>query len=379
MINVAFIAASLQTGGAERQWVELIRGMDPKQFNVIVICLYELGTIGKQMQASGVKCYTGLMKSRLSFGGVGRLAKVLKDESIDVVFLWNQPVTMLYSIPAARLAGRDKIVAAIHNTGYTEGKHRIDFVNRLLMPFVKKVVALGVPHKEYVIQKEHVAPDRVVIIYNGVEIANYEITIDKKKKKAELGIPADAKVVGIVARLHKAKRHDVFLKAAKRILAEYPDVYFVIVGEGEEKQTVQDLILELGLSRNVKMLGLRRDIAEIVHTLDAAVLSSDPLVETLPMSIIEAMASSVPVVSTNVGSLSDLVIDGDNGFLVGQGDFEGLSKAILKILKDDALAARMGRRGHEIALEKFSREGMVKGYEDLFRSQAVLRGNGGPA
>ena len=366
MTKVSFLAATLKTGGAERQFLELAKGIDRDRFGVVLICLYELGEFGVQIRESGIRSYFDLLKHRFSFRSIRKLAEILRREKIDVVFLWNTPLTMIYGIAAAKMAGLHRIVAVVHNTGYVERKFRTDMINRLLMRFVKKVVATGLPHKDYIVRKEHVPVEKIEVIYNGVEIKNYELSINKQKKKEELGIPRDTKVVGIVARLHKAKRHDVFLTAAKSILAEYENVHFIIVGEGDERERVAGLIARLDLARHVELLGLRKDIAEIYHVLDVAVLSSDPLVETMPLAVIEAMSSSVPVVATNVGSLSDMVIDGDNGFLVEPGAAEDLAKAVLKLLKDGGLAARMGRRGHEIACEKFSREAMVKGYEALF-------------
>ncbi len=367
MIKVAFIAARLQTGGAERQWYQLIEGMDRKQFGIVLICLYDLGELGKQIEGLGVKTYTGLLKNRFSFFATGKITNILKKEKIDVVFLWNQPLTMIYGIAAAKKARVDKIIAVIHSTGYLERKFRAGIINRLFMRFITKIVALGEQHKNYIVRYERVSPGKVVVIFNGVEIKEYELEINKQRKKEQLGIPPNVKVVGIVARLHKVKRHDIFLKAAKLVRMQYKNVYFIIVGEGEERSMINHLIHELDLTHNVKMLGLRKDIPEINAILDVAVISSE--VEALPMSVIEAMASSVPVVSTKVGSVSDLVTDGDNGFLVAPGAVEDLAKAILKLLENDELAARMGRRGHEIACEKFSRDAMVKGYETLFKEE----------
>lgn len=364
MINIAFIASSLKIGGAERQWQELIGRIDKGKFKITLICLYKLGEIGEEIRLSGVKSYANLLKSRFSLLSINVLKNILKTEKVDICFLWNQPLTMFYGILAAKLAKIKGIITVIHSTGFLNRKLRSYFVNKMLTRYVDKIVAVGTYQKEHLVRLSRLPAEKITVIFNGVDINKYEGDINRGEKKKELGINGDHEVVGIVGRLHVVKRHDIFLRAAKQVLQQYPKVTFLIIGDGKERRKIERSINELGLSPHVKMLGLRNDIVDINKIVNVSVLSSDS--EALPMTIIESMASTVPFVATNVGSVPDLIINGENGFLVPPSSPDMLAEAILRILKDQNLAKKMGERGHQIARANFSVETMVRNYERLF-------------
>jgi len=364
--NIAFITSTLVVGGAERQWYELIKGVDKEKFNIIVICLYGLGSMGKEIADIGIKTHFNILRNRFDFFSIFHLIRILKKEKIDTVFLIRQPLSVFYGVIAARIARVRKIIMAIHDTGVLERKTKIFLTNKIFTRFINTVVAIGTNQRAYLIKRERIPEQKIVTIFNGVDIQKYKLDIDRETKKRQLGIPLDHKVVGIISRLHPCKRHDVFLKSVQLVLKKHPKTIFLVVGEGRERPRVEEMINTLGIGQNVRLLGLRKDIPEINKVLDVSVLSSDPVVETLPMVIIESMASSVPVVTTNVGSISDLIKDKENGFLVSHGSPDKLAKAISDVLENARLAEKMGKRGHEIAAEKFSYEKMVEEYEGLF-------------
>lgn len=365
-IRIAFIASMLGTGGSERQWLELIKGMDKNKFKITLICLYDLGEVGAEIERLGIHCYHNIVKYKFSFSAIFALAKILKEEKIKVAFLMRDPLTMFYGVIASKLAKIRKIIIAIHCTGYFKTIIRDFLTDIFFLRFVNKVVCVGTKHKAYLIGHKHFPPQKLITIFNGVDVAKFEIEVDKGAKKRELQIQQYHKIVGIVARLFPTKRHDVFLDAARIVLRRFPKVTFLIVGEGESRLKIEQMIISLGMAENIRMLGTRHDIPEINKILDVSVLSSDPIVETLPMTIIEAMASSVPVVATEVGSVPDLITDGENGFLIPPGDSSKLAEKIISILEDDDLAHRMGQRAHDTVCARFTSRGMVENYEKLF-------------
>ena len=365
-MNITFLASKLTIGGAERQLQELINNTDKQKFNITVICLYNLDKIGEEIKRSGIKCYSNILRSRFSLPSMRSLIKILRDEKINFCFIWNQPLAMFYGIIAAKCVHVNKIITAIHSTRSLERKLRRYFINKLLIRFVDKIIAVGTDQREYLIQREHFPPEKITVIFNGVDIDKYQADVNKENKKRELGIPKDYKAVGLIGRLHACKRHDIFLRAARLVVQQYPNVIFFIVGDGEERRNIETLIEKLDLGQHVRMLGFRRDIIEITKILDISVLSSDT--EALPMTIIEAMAASIPVIATNVGSVRDLILPGENGFLIPPNAPEKLAEAIVAILRDENMAQRMGERGYHIARAKFSVEMMVKNYERLFLS-----------
>jgi glycosyltransferase involved in cell wall biosynthesis len=170
--------------------------------------------------------------------------------------------------------------------------------------------------------------------------------------------------VGIIAGLRPEKAHDVFLGAA-RVLAHETNAHFVIVGGGTERDKLKTLASTLNLSDRVHFLGLRTDIARILRGLDVVVLSSRPEVETFPVAIMEAMAASKPVVCTKVGSLEELVLDGQTGFLVAPNSTSQLAARIKWLLDNPGLAKKMGRAGRARILKRFTVNAMVRATEHL--------------
>ena len=168
----------------------------------------------------------------------------------------------------------------------------------------------------------------------------------------------------MVGRLVPDKGYPVFLNAAKIILNKMPDVHFLIVGDGVEKENLKKMTGQLQIESYIHFLGTIENVPQIVSLFDVAVMSSD--FDTFSNSILEYMAMSKPVVATNVGSISEAVHHDVNGYLLQRGDIEGLAGSVLKLLDNNNLAVRMGNAGRKMVEDKFSIQRMVKAYEVLF-------------
>jgi glycosyltransferase involved in cell wall biosynthesis len=369
MPKIAFITSGLQAGGAEQQWLELIKNVDKAKFSVVIICLYDLGTIGRKMRGMGFITYSNLLRNRYSLFSLFSLINILKKEKISLIFLIDQPLSIVYGILAAKISRIKKIILSVHSTGYLDRKIRNAVTMKLFLKYCDHIIALSGQHKEYLIKYNRFPKEKILVIPNGINIPLYSSeNLDPNGLRQELGISNGQKIVGMVGRLHPLKRHDIFIKAASLVRKSCPNVKFLIIGEGEERKNIEKLITQLELTGDVKLLGYRNDIPVLNKILDVSVLCSDT--EALPMSLIEAMASSVPVVATKVGSVSDLIINGENGYLVSPNSCDDLADSIVKILTNKELAKQMGQRGLQIAQEKYSIQDMVKEYEKVF-SEAV--------
>jgi glycosyltransferase involved in cell wall biosynthesis len=180
-----------------------------------------------------------------------------------------------------------------------------------------------------------------------------------------LEIPSDSSVIGIVAALRPEKNHELFLEVASLVLREIPDVHFVIVGGGKRMALLENLATSLGIRDRVHFTGRRSDGRVLIQAFDVAVLCSHPVVETLPIFLMEAMALGKPVISTRVGDVSSLVEDGATGLLVPPGSREELRTAIIRLLRDRELCVEMGRKGREKVAKEFSLDRSVQVLERL--------------
>ncbi|MDZ4383797.1 MAG: glycosyltransferase family 4 protein, partial [Thermodesulfovibrionia bacterium] len=193
--------------------------------------------------------------------------------------------------------------------------------------------------------------------------------------KKELGLSEDTLLIGIVGRLVPIKGHRYFLDAAKIISSQFTvhslQLKFVIVGDGELREELEDYTKKLGIANYVIFTGFRHDLLKIYSDLDIVVLTS--LNEGTPVSIIEAMASGKPVIATNVGGVSSLVENNINGFLVNPQDVQALSDAIIKLLKDSDLRQKMGREGQSSVFPRYDISQLVKRVDFLYSSLIKMR------
>ncbi len=192
--------------------------------------------------------------------------------------------------------------------------------------------------------------------------------------RTEIGVPAEAPLVGIVARLVPIKRHEWFLEAAAQVVQEFPTCQFLLVGDGERHQELRALVGQFHLDGHVHFLGWRYDLARIYADLDVAALTSAN--EGLPVSLIEAMAAGRPVVSTRVGGVPDLVEDGITGLLVPPDEPTALAEAICTLLSDPQRRQMMGRAGRTRVHPSFSATRLLDDMDQLYTELvAQRRGN----
>lgn len=190
--------------------------------------------------------------------------------------------------------------------------------------------------------------------------------------RKSLGIPDRAPLAGIVARLVPVKDHDLFLKSAAVAASICPELHFLVVGDGELRPQMESTIAELGLEDRVHFSGWRNDLGTVYSALDMAVLTSRN--EGLPVTLIEALASGVPVVSTDVGGVRDIVDHGVTGFVASSRDPQEIGGHIAHLASDNELCLSFGRKGRRFARRAFSSERLVDDMDRLYRRLLSARG-----
>jgi glycosyltransferase involved in cell wall biosynthesis len=216
-------------------------------------------------------------------------------------------------------------------------------------------------------------PDTVVVVPLGLDLGPLVAAPARRGElRRELGVAAGAPLVGIVARLVPVKAHEVFLEAARTIVAARPDATFLVVGDGERRAELEALAAGLGLGARVRFLGWRADLDRLYADLDVVVLTSKN--EGSPVALIEAMAAGRPVVSTRAGGVEDVVTDGETGRLVPIGDAAAVARAIVDLLDDPALAARLGAAARTAVVARFGSARLVADLDGLYRRLLAARG-----
>ena len=202
-----------------------------------------------------------------------------------------------------------------------------------------------------------VEPARAITVHEGIDLERVELAPPAKLHE-EFWLPHHAPLVGNVAALvpHKGQRH--LIEAAMLVLRQVPDARFVIAGEGELRESLERMIKENRLEKHVMLVGFRPDVLSLHKAFDIFAMSS--VTEGLGTSLLDAMASSKPIVATTAGGIPEVVVDGETGFLVPPRDHQAMADALVKLLKDPGLRKKMGHAGLVRARRKFSADRMVQ-------------------
>jgi len=299
-----------------------------------------------------------------------KLKRVIKERDIDIIHAHTR-VTQILTCLVCRtipVSQRPAVVTTCH--GFFKPK----FMRRIFPGWGDKVIAISEPVREHLVNDLHVSKEKVITIYNGVNINRfiYPVTTEQKAEyKKASGLDQEQPVVGIIARLSPVKGQKYLIKAFKHILNKVPEARLVIIGDGPDKQMLMDLIKELGIEKSVKLLPATRDTAPLLAAMDVFVMPS--LQEGLGLSIIEAMAGGLPVVASDVGGIYTVVKEGQTGFMVPPKDDNTLSEAILKLLGDNTLCKKMGEQGREFVENNFSINTMGQQVEELYENLLEIR------
>jgi glycosyltransferase involved in cell wall biosynthesis len=251
-------------------------------------------------------------------------------------------------------------------------------IERALGLATNRIIVVGDGQRDE-IASYGVAPLRkLTTIRLGLELDQFlEAERHRGELRRELGIGADTPLVGIVGRLVPIKAPELFLHAALEVRDALPDTRFLIVGDGERRHDLEQLVDHLGLKASVRFLGWRRDLARVYADLDVVALSS--LNEGSPVVLIEALASARPVVATAVGGVPEVVLHGQTGLTVPVSDVSALGQAILALLSDRPLANRLGQAGRRHVYPRYDSSRLVEDVRQLYLRELAAQGRALPS
>jgi glycosyltransferase involved in cell wall biosynthesis len=284
---------------------------------------------------------------------------------------------------AARMCGVRLIVHTYHghvfHSYFSPAKTRVFVtIERVLGLATNRIIAIGDGQREE-IAAYGVAPlDKIEPIRLGLELAPFlEAERQRGELRRELGLAPDTPLVGIVARLVPIKAHEIFLQAAAHVSVVMPTARFLVVGDGERRMQLEALVPQLGLTDRVSFLGWRRDLVRVYADLDVVALTS--FNEGSPVALIEALACGRPVVSTAVGGVPEVVLDGVTGLTVPPADPPALAGAMVRLLGDRALAEHLGAAGRQHVYPRYDSSRLVDDVRNLYLRELAARGRAVPS
>jgi glycosyltransferase involved in cell wall biosynthesis len=356
---VLHIVISLETGGLERFVIELVNATNA-HFVHKIVCLELAATCG----IVDVICLD--MNNGPRFRAVLEICKIIRINKIDLIHTHNEKAQYCGALSGAIC--RTPVVHTKHGKNVTAIRSLIR--NYLLSYLCAKIVAVSEDAALQCINKEKIRPSKVMTILNGVDTDLYSIGRETSSLKASLGISNDIPVIGIIARLAPVKGHATLIATCRILKESGIDFRLLIVGDGPLKTELMTLANSLQLSADVIFAGARFDIPDLLNIMDIFVLSS--ISEGISLTLIEAMASGLPIIATDVGGNPEVVVSGETGFLVPPKEPVLMAERIQQLLNNEPLRKDLGRKGRLRACEYFSIKRVGQQYEELYCS--VLNG-----
>jgi sugar transferase (PEP-CTERM/EpsH1 system associated) len=371
---IVHVLYRLDTGGMERILVSLINATaDRYRHAVITLCGF--GPLRSEIEHNVSACLSLDKKPGKDWRCYLRLWRALRRLKPDLVQTYN--IGTLDLAPMAKLAGVRRLVHAEHGRDAADpnGENpRYRRLRRWMAPFIDRYIAVSEDLQHWLVERAGVQRPKVVYIANGIDLATFDARHAAPRPRRLLAdfAPPGSVLLGNVARLDKVKDQASLLAAFALLRDETAPspCRLIIAGEGSQRAALQQQIDQLGLRETVRLLGDRNDVSALLAECDVFVLSS--IAEGMPVTLMEAMASGLPVVATDVGGVASVVEDGVTGTLVPARDPRALANALETYVADESLRRRHGAAGHDRAVEHFSLDAMVASYVALY--EALLGG-----
>lgn len=305
---------------------------------------------------------------------VRTLCSLIKSERIDLVHTHGLRAGVLGRL-AALFAGHRAAVATFHNL--LDAKTSFFVFIRFLQAFLNRfatshIITVSKALQEEVQKYTWTPPEKITVIYNGIDqqVFSNRGTLPLLTPLS-FGLPRNLPVVGAVARLEPRKGIKYLIEAVPLVDKYYGPAYFFIVGDGPERESLEELAKKMNLTERVVFTGFRSDIPRLLSLFDLAVIPS--VQEGLSIFCLEALASGLAVVATSVGGLREIIRDGETGVLVPPADPAALARAVGELLKNREFAALLARQGRELVARNFSHTQMIKKTEQIYEKVLMER------
>jgi glycosyltransferase involved in cell wall biosynthesis len=380
--RVIHIITKLELGGAQQNTLYTVEHLDRSRFSV-ALWSGEGGILDEEAEKIGDVDFVVVpelvreVRPERDFMALAQLSTMLKDEvkrsGAPVIVHTHSSKAGVLGRLAARRARVPAVVHTFHGFGFNDFqawpvRRAYILAERLAGRVTDRFIAVSRANLETAVGLKIARREKIRVIRSGIKIAEFERRpFDARAKKRELGLDPDRPLALMVACMKPQKGPVDFVRAAALALGAAPRAQFAVAGDGELRPEMERAVAEAGLAERFKLLGWRRDVAELMWSADALVLTS--LWEGLPRVYPQAMAAGLAIVGTRVDGAAEAVSDGENGWLLAPHDVPGIAARIAEFLNDPARARAMGEKGRA-RLAEFDIDLMVRQQEELYEEMA---------
>jgi glycosyltransferase involved in cell wall biosynthesis len=376
-MKILQVAYSSRISGGEKVLFDLAVSLNKRGHEVIAVCP-DPGQLPDELRKAGIQSTIIPFHKTYDIRAARRLAKLIRQEKIEVLHSHSM-LTNIISRVAGKLAKVPVSVSTEHLTmELARGGRSGETIEHLKARYYRMLDNYTSRYNQQVIAVSNAVRDdlveqgipaaRITVIQNGINIPDIDPAA-RDRIRQELGIKPEETVVGAVGRLSPQKDYPTLLRAFKEVKRSCPEAILLIAGDGYLRQNLEKLTNDLGIREQVKFLGYRSNVLEVVSSFDIYALSS--LWEGLPLAVLEAMAMGKPVVATKVPGTEEAVHEGDTGFLVPLKDDQALSQRIIDLVRNQEKAQAMGETGRRRWKDCFSLNRVIDEHEELYQNLAL--------
>jgi glycosyltransferase involved in cell wall biosynthesis len=368
-IRILYIHPSLAFGGAEVLRRDLIKNKESQKFEISILCLEKIGELGEEIKKLGVPVYCLNESSKpYNFKATIALFFFLWKNSFDIVqtSLFN---ANFHGRIAAFLARVPIIFSEEHSEHYQYNSLKFlpyIWADKILSLVTERIICCCGSLREDIIKLERIRPDKFITILSAVDLDGLKVQIPKQEVLSALGVAKGDFIIGNIGSMSPRKGHEFLIHAFSLVKKKIPNTKLILVGN--ENQSVKERLLNLAkkldIYSSIRFLGRQENCADYYGVMDVFVLSS--LCEGIPLVILEAIKMGVPVVSTNVGGISEIIVNNETGILVPPRNAEKLSESIIELLNDGEKRSKLADNAKKECLIRVKPKRYIEELENLY-------------
>lgn len=382
-IGVLHIITRMIPGGADENTLQTILGLDKARYKIDLIVGGQSDEIMlRRVENCRIIVLPELVRNPSPLNDVRsffKIIRIIRQESFSIVHTHTAKAGILGRL-AAWLCGTPIIIHTLHGATFHRALHKwaaafYCILERLAARITDQFISVGNDLRQIYVKARVGKPEQYVTIRSGFEIARFrlsdaELALRRRKVRRELGISESAWVIGTASRLEPRKGQYYFIQSAQRLLLKYPDLVFIIAGDGPSARELRTLAQSLRIADKIRFLGHRTDIENVMSAMDIFVLTS--LWEGLPQVLVQAAALGRPIICFDAEGSKEIVHGGENGFVVPRGDENALTESLAYLTTHPQRAREMGNCGRRFIGAEYDREIMVRQIDKLYQDLLVV-------
>lgn len=374
-MRILHVVESLDIGGLEHVVVALAAAQRKRGHEVRVVCLWRRGALADRAEAAGVPVQCCEKRSGIDVQALRTMRSAMRAFRPQVLHTHN-PMAHYYAVAASLGLGIGTVLNTRHGMGSGDLAARREKLFRLALLATDHAVSVCDAARQRFVAHGVMTAAKAVVVRNGIDLGRF--TPRSREAGAALrealGLPGHAVVFGTVGRLNEAKQQHRLLRALRSLVDGGANVALVIAGDGELRAALEAETDRLGLRPQVRLLGARNDVPDLLAGMDVFVLPSRT--EGYSLALVEASAAGLPIIATAVGGNAEIVQDGSTGMIVPPGDDDALVRAMGELAGDAARREQLGAQARAWALREGSLDAMCDGYERLYGADRLAVGSG---